>query len=663
MSQTQNCSGFEALPLTADLCRLLTENNLITPTPIQAAAIPIAAEGHDVIGIAQTGTGKTLAFSLPMVQNLAPGQVGLILAPTRELALQIQETLDKLRMRSVLIVGGASMHVQVKQIRMKPQVTVATPGRLIDHLQQGTIRLDRVKVLVLDEADRMLDMGFLPAIRRILTEVPGERQTLLFSATMPREVEDLARDFMSDPQRIEVSPPGTAPELVEQQMIYVKFEEKQSKLAELLYDNAGSVLVFARTRHGARKLTKVIQNDGHQAAEIHADRTLAQRREAINGFKTGRYRVLVATDIAARGIDVKGISLVINYDLPDQSEDYLHRIGRTGRAGATGRAVSLVLPDQKGKVRSIEKLLGVSLTGDKIPQNERGGRRNTESFDKAVVHAPVEEPRRREEQPGFWERRERPARDESRSWENRGGDRPQNRDNGRPWENRNNDRPQNRDNGRPWENRSNDRPQNRDNNRPWENRSNDRPQSRDNNRPWENRNNDRPQNRDNNRPWENRSNDRPQSRDNNRPWENRNNDRPQSRDNNRPWENRSNDRPQNRDNNRPWENRSNDRPQNRDNSRPWENRSNDRPQSRDNNRPWENRSNDRPQSRDNNRPWENRSNDRPQSRDNNRPWESRPGKPAGAQSKVSYKKGKPSGPRPAWTLAKAKPASWKKRRG
>lgn len=354
-------ADFVGLDLSPALCRELTRQGITEPTPIQAGAIPVALRGRDLIGIAQTGTGKTLAFVLPMVDTLPRDEVGLVLAPTRELAQQIHETYRKLDVRSTLVVGGASMNVQITHLRSRPRIIVATPGRLIDHLNQGTVKLDRVSMVVLDEADRMLDMGFTPAIRRILESVPAKRQTLMFSATMPPAIAELANQFMRNPDRVEVAPAGTAPDRIEQELIVLPYEEKGDMLNHLLNENRGTVLVFARTRHGARKLAKRIRDDGHTAAEIHADRTLAQRREAIDGFKSGRHRVLVATDIAARGIDVKEISLVINYDLPDQAEDYLHRIGRTGRAGHQGVAISLALPDQRGLVRDIERVMGRDL--------------------------------------------------------------------------------------------------------------------------------------------------------------------------------------------------------------------------------------------------------------------------------------------------------------
>lgn len=361
MPQTINQTGFSALNVPVELCNLLKRIHITEPTPIQEKSIPIALSGKDLIGIAQTGTGKTLAFGLPMICRMQPKEVGLILAPTRELAQQIAETFDKLNVRAALVIGGASMGNQIRELRNLPRVIVATPGRLIDHLNQGTVRLNDVSIVVLDEADRMLDMGFTPAINRILACAPDERQTLLFSATMPREIAELAQNYMQSPVRVETDQAGSAPDLVDQELRYIGFSEKHTVLAEILSENQGSVLVFSRTRHGARKLTKSLRDEGHHAAEIHADRTLAQRREALSGFKSGYYRILVATDIAARGIDVKDISLVVNFDLPDQAEDYLHRIGRTGRAGAKGKSISLALTSQSKLVREIERLMGARI--------------------------------------------------------------------------------------------------------------------------------------------------------------------------------------------------------------------------------------------------------------------------------------------------------------
>ncbi len=353
---------FGNMGIAPKLLDLLEKIGFKSPTPIQQKSIPIGIEGKDIIGIAQTGTGKTLAFGLPMLQRLSQhGGRGLIIAPTRELAYQIDETLQKfgpaLGIRTAVFVGGASMNLQRQMIKRNPRILVATPGRLIDHLKQKTITLREVSILVLDEADRMLDMGFSEQINEILRHVPKERQTMLFSATMPADIVTLATKQMKLPLRIEVARQGTTSANVEQEMIVVRAGDKLPVLAKLLGEYRGSVLVFSRTKHGAKKITKSVQAMGHTSAEIHSNRSLAQRREALDGFKKGKYRVLVATDIAARGIDVTGIELVINFDLPMNAEDYVHRIGRTGRAGMSGRAISLATPDQHGDIRDIERLI------------------------------------------------------------------------------------------------------------------------------------------------------------------------------------------------------------------------------------------------------------------------------------------------------------------
>jgi ATP-dependent RNA helicase RhlE len=334
---------------------------IMHPTPIQMLAIPAALTKEDLIGIAQTGTGKTLAFGLPMLMNLEGNAQGLVLAPTRELAMQIEETFRKLGVRTALLIGGAPMPRQIQQIRSTPKVIIATPGRMQDHIKQRTTDLRHVQCVVLDEADRMLDMGFISAIREILSRVPAGRQTMLFSATFPRIVEDIASDFMTNPTRVEIQRDTLTSENITQELIVVDKDDKPEILNMLLRKNDGTVLVFARTRHGARKIAKSINQQGHTAAEIHSDRTLAQRIAALNGFKNGTYRVLVATDIAARGIDVKDISLVINYDIPECADDYVHRIGRTGRAGKKGHSITVATPDQHRDVRDIEKLIKMKL--------------------------------------------------------------------------------------------------------------------------------------------------------------------------------------------------------------------------------------------------------------------------------------------------------------
>jgi ATP-dependent RNA helicase RhlE len=359
-------SGFRTLGIAPMFQQMLDARGIVRPTPIQHQAIPLVLEGKDLIGIAQTGTGKTFAFGLPMLQLLAAGRKrGLVILPTRELAYQVEEALRPfavaLGIGAAVFVGGVSLHLQRKMLKGNPRVLIATPGRLNDHLAQGTVSLREVEILVLDEADRMLDMGFKPQIDRILAHVPRTRQTLLFSATMPQDIVALATAQMHLPLRIEVAPQGTAAAKVEQELIIVRQQDKQKLLGSLLREHAGQVLVFSRTKHGAKSITRALRAEHFPAAEIHANRSLGQRRAALEGFKRGTYRVLVATDIASRGIDVTDIAIVINYDLPDDPSDYVHRIGRTGRADREGRAISFATPTQARDIRDIERLIRTSL--------------------------------------------------------------------------------------------------------------------------------------------------------------------------------------------------------------------------------------------------------------------------------------------------------------
>ncbi|MEK7481666.1 MAG: DEAD/DEAH box helicase [Patescibacteria group bacterium] len=364
--------SFNELGIGPELLAALAERNFAHPTPIQRDVIPIALKGADVVGIAETGTGKTLAFGVPMLERLMTrGGQGLILLPTRELALQVDEVLQKfgqkLGLRTAVLIGGASMHTQLKMLREKPHIVIATPGRLADHLRQKSYALTQIKIIVLDEADRMFDIGFLPEIKRILSAAPSERQTMLFSATMPSAIAEIAVRHMRSPLRIEVARAGTAAANVKHEIYVVAKDAKMQLLDKLLADNPGTVLVFSRTKHGAKKIAAGVRAMGHTAAEIHSNRSLAQRRAALEGFKHGTYRVLVATDIAARGIDVRGIAFVVNYDLPSTPEDYVHRIGRTGRAGASGSAISFATVDQKGDVRQIERLIQKTIPRVELP--------------------------------------------------------------------------------------------------------------------------------------------------------------------------------------------------------------------------------------------------------------------------------------------------------
>jgi len=367
-------SGFSNLGIAPNLLREIAKFDFINPTPIQTEAIPAGIRGEDIIAIARTGSGKTLAFGVPMLQRLAQSNkgTGLVLVPTRELAFQVDELLHPLiratNRESAVIVGGAPIQPQIDALRRRPRVVIATPGRLVDHLERKTISLVDVEVFVLDEADRMLDMGFLPEIKRIMGRIPKNRQTMLFSATMPGEIEAIARNLMESPTRIEIDRSGTTPHEVSHEMFVIENPEKKLLLALQLKQRTGPTLVFTRTKHMAKKLTRSVNAMGFAAAEIHSDRSLRQRQSALAGFKRGAYRVLIATDIAARGIDVTGIELVVNYDMPANSEDYVHRIGRTGRAGMTGHAISFANASQKRSIRDIEKFMKTRLAVSRLPE-------------------------------------------------------------------------------------------------------------------------------------------------------------------------------------------------------------------------------------------------------------------------------------------------------
>ncbi len=358
---------FEGLGISPEILGVIDGMKFKTPTPIQKQAIPIAIEGKDILGIAQTGTGKTLGFGIPMIQRLLEGSGrALILVPTRELALQVDETLRRLgnpfNIRSVIVIGGMDMTMQVKLLQKETiRVIIATPGRFLDHMEQKTTDPLNIQMVVLDEADRMLDMGFAPQIKRLAEFLPKERQTLLFSATMPEAVLKLAAFYMKDPVRIEAAPSGATPEQITQELFIVQQDDKLKLLGKILNQTRGSILIFTRTKASAWKLTRSLQQMNHTVNELHSDRNQGERRHALQGFKNGTYRILVATDIAARGIDVKEIELVINYDLPDETENYIHRIGRTGRAGQKGHAITFATPREGGNIHAIEKLMKISL--------------------------------------------------------------------------------------------------------------------------------------------------------------------------------------------------------------------------------------------------------------------------------------------------------------
>ncbi len=367
--------GFSTFGLSDHVIQGVRAAGYTTPTPIQSLAIRPALEGRDVIGSAQTGTGKTAAFVLPILHRLAgdPAAIkrsnaprALVITPTRELAQQVHDAIMVygrfLTLRTVVVYGGVSMDNQLKLLRRGADIVIATPGRLLDHMQRKSIDLSKVRILVLDEADRMLDMGFIHDVRRIIDAVPRERQTMLFSATISDDIEDLASDILSDPHVVDAGERQSPADTVTQHFYGTTPQTKMDLLMHALEaEGMESVLVFSRTKHGADKICRRLERNGVNAAAIHSNRSQSQRQRALDGFKAGQYRVLVATDIAARGIDVDGISHVINYDIPQHAEDYVHRIGRTGRAGATGDALTFVSRDDHEHLHSIEKFIGKQL--------------------------------------------------------------------------------------------------------------------------------------------------------------------------------------------------------------------------------------------------------------------------------------------------------------
>lgn len=366
--------SFKEMNLSPRILDALSQANYTEPTPIQAQAIPPILEGKDLLGNAQTGTGKTAAFAVPVIQLLVNGQPtagktpirALVLTPTRELAMQIYESFQAYsrftRLKSCVVFGGVSQVPQVKKLQRGVDILIATPGRLGDLMNQGHIKLDRVSYFVLDEADRMLDMGFIADVRRILTRMPQQKQTLLFSATMPPEIKHLADELLHEPVQVSITPEAPTVDKIDQKLCYVDKANKRELLLHLLKDDQlRSVLVFTRTRHGADRVVRELETGGIAAAAIHSDKSQGARQSALNSFKRGAVRVLVATDIASRGIDIHELSCVVNYDLPDTAETYVHRIGRTGRAGQGGVAISFCCIDEKGDLNAIQKLLGKKL--------------------------------------------------------------------------------------------------------------------------------------------------------------------------------------------------------------------------------------------------------------------------------------------------------------
>ncbi len=418
--------SFDQLGLAPELQRAVADQGYTEPTPVQREAIPHVLAGKDVLAAAQTGTGKTAAFVLPILQRLAqtaaysqtsgrrPIRV-LVLTPTRELCLQVEEsvrTYSRTRpVRSTTVYGGVPFDPQLRKLLQAPEIVVATPGRLLDHVGQRTIDLSRVEILVLDEADRMLDMGFIPDIRRIVALLPRERQTLMFSATFSDQVRKLAGDFQRQPAIVQVSARNSAPELVNQVVLPVERARKREVLSQLIRSGRiEQALVFARTKHGAGRLAQQLERDGIAATAIHGDKTQPQRVRALEDFKRGRVDILVATDVAARGLDIDALPHVINYEMPTVAEDYLHRIGRTGRAGAGGDAISLVSDEERVMLAQIERLLGRRIAVERIagstssflpsqsdsePVADRSGRRRGGRRPSAPPREPVRQPQPR----------------------------------------------------------------------------------------------------------------------------------------------------------------------------------------------------------------------------------------------------------------------------
>ncbi len=385
-------TSFHDFGLAEPILRAIAEEKYETPTPIQAQTVPLALQGRDVIGIAQTGTGKTASFALPILNHLVSKRVRperkacrvLVLSPTRELSGQIADSFRTygrhIRPLAVeLAIGGVPINRQVRGMSRGAEVLVATPGRLIDLVNQRAVRLDQIEVLVLDEADRMLDMGFIHDIKRIVAMLPKERQTLFFSATMPQEITRLADQMLRDPARVAVTPQATTVERIAQRVIHTDKAAKQALLAELLKSEpVDRVLVFTRTKHGADKVVRGLQKSGFAAEAIHGNKSQNQRERVLADFRSGKLRTLIATDIAARGIDVDGVSHVFNYDLPNVPESYVHRIGRTARAGAEGVAISFCDHEERAYLRDIEKLIRMALPSTDRRTGQRGGERDGE---------------------------------------------------------------------------------------------------------------------------------------------------------------------------------------------------------------------------------------------------------------------------------------------
>jgi ATP-dependent RNA helicase RhlE len=368
---------FSDFNLSAALKQQLAHCNFVTPTPVQAGAIPPALEGQDVLATAATGTGKTLSFLIPLIERMPQGKgaAALVLLPTRELALQVVDAYKQITRNyknAAVVVGGMAEGPQLQAIRNGARLIVATPGRLEDYLNRKLVNLSGVKMLVLDEVDRMLDMGFKPAIKRIVAALPADRQTLCYSATLSPAIREVVRDYVKNPARVEIGSVLKPSDNVELQTFEVPTEKKHELLEHLLESHQGSFLVFVRTKHGADRVARRLARSGHSATQIHGDRSQSQRNSALRSFAEGRHRVLVATDVAARGIDVADVAHVVNYDMPREAEDFVHRIGRTGRASSKGIASTFAAPDEKHLLRKMEKMLRISTKRFRVKAAEVG---------------------------------------------------------------------------------------------------------------------------------------------------------------------------------------------------------------------------------------------------------------------------------------------------
>ena len=383
--------NFSELPIDNKLKNSIRFADFITPTPIQSKSIPISLSGKDILGTAQTGTGKTLAFTIPMINKLLidKNTMALIVCPTRELATQVMQTVLKLNVREIgignaLLIGGESMQKQLKKLKKRARIIVGTPGRINDHLKRQSLNLSKVSYLVLDETDRMLDMGFTPQIETILKFIPKEHQTLLFSATLPNNILRISEKYLNNPERIAIGSLSTPIEKIKQETFQITQDKKYHELINQLVERSGSILVFVKTKHGADKIVKRLKYDGHSADAIHGNLRQSKRDRVINNFRNGKIRILIATDVAARGLDIPLIKHVINYDLPQVPEDYIHRVGRTGRAGKEGSSLTFITPNDRSMWNSISRLIDPNFIAPKNnkSKNFKRNKKNKASFKK-----------------------------------------------------------------------------------------------------------------------------------------------------------------------------------------------------------------------------------------------------------------------------------------